>query len=101
MTRELQPCGTYAAYRRHIRHGEVPCRPCSDAAAAWARPRQQARRAERGYVRGPYGVPQCGTYSGYMAHRYRRQGTCQPCRDAAAAYKREQKARRLAKAVAA
>lgn len=22
------PCGTQAAYQRHIRHGETPCEPC-------------------------------------------------------------------------
>ena len=27
----LQPCGTNAAYRRHLRHHEPPCRPCLDA----------------------------------------------------------------------
>jgi len=26
--RELKPCGTEAAYRRHIRHGEVPDEDC-------------------------------------------------------------------------
>ena len=23
-----QPCGTPAAYARHLRHGETPCQPC-------------------------------------------------------------------------
>jgi len=26
-----QPCGTLAAYKRHQRHGEVPCYACLDA----------------------------------------------------------------------
>lgn len=26
--RELKPCGTEAAYRRHKRKGEYPCSPC-------------------------------------------------------------------------
>lgn len=30
--RELKPCGSEAAYRRHLRHGEVPCEPCRIAA---------------------------------------------------------------------
>lgn len=30
-------CGTFAAYRRHIRNGEVPCQPCKDANAAHGR----------------------------------------------------------------
>lgn len=28
MSRELQPCGTPAAYRRHLRAGEKPCVEC-------------------------------------------------------------------------
>jgi hypothetical protein len=30
----LRPCGTTAAYRRHLRHAEVPCLQCTDANAA-------------------------------------------------------------------
>jgi hypothetical protein len=29
----LQPCGTPAAYRRHLHHGEKPCRSCTQAEA--------------------------------------------------------------------
>lgn len=29
--RELQPCGTNAAYQRHKRAGEYPCTPCLEA----------------------------------------------------------------------
>lgn len=29
--RALQPCGTTAAYRRHIYHGEPACGPCREA----------------------------------------------------------------------
>lgn len=32
--RELEPCGTNAAYQRHRRHGEVTCQECRDAVAA-------------------------------------------------------------------
>lgn len=28
MARELKPCGTSAAYRRHLRNGEQPCAAC-------------------------------------------------------------------------
>lgn len=31
MSRELKPCGTLAAYKRHQRRGEVPCYACLDA----------------------------------------------------------------------
>lgn len=30
-THLLQPCGTEAAYRRHLRHGEQPCPACAEA----------------------------------------------------------------------
>ena len=33
----LRPCGTLAAYRRHLRRGERPCEACS----------QASRRAQR------------------------------------------------------
>lgn len=33
-TRELQPCGTNAAYQRHRKKGEYPCTPCLEAHAA-------------------------------------------------------------------
>lgn len=29
--RQLQPCGTMAAYTRHRRHGETPCAACMEA----------------------------------------------------------------------
>jgi predicted nucleic acid-binding Zn ribbon protein len=35
--RPKKPCGTFAAYRRHIRNGETPCRPCKDAKAEESR----------------------------------------------------------------
>lgn len=40
MSRELRPCGTFAAYRRHLRSGEEPCDPCRGA----AREQRQQRR---------------------------------------------------------
>jgi hypothetical protein len=30
-SRHLRPCGTEAAYRRHLRHHELPCDPCLQA----------------------------------------------------------------------
>ena len=35
MTRELKPCGTLAAARRHKRHKEAVCEPCRAAEAAY------------------------------------------------------------------
>lgn len=31
MPRELMPCGTVAAYKRHVRRGEEPCGRCREA----------------------------------------------------------------------
>lgn len=31
MPRELKPCGTEAAYQRHLRHREAPCAACRNA----------------------------------------------------------------------
>lgn len=42
MARELSPCGTEAAYRRHLRRGEDPCAECLSGAAK----RKAERRSE-------------------------------------------------------
>lgn len=42
--RELKPCGTYAAYRRHERRGEPPDPRCDRAYREWRAERHQARR---------------------------------------------------------
>ncbi|GAA0935976.1 hypothetical protein [Actinocorallia libanotica] len=58
MPRELRPCGTNAAYLRHIRKGEEVCKPCRAAHQAenrtkWriappeVKARQQTHRANR------------------------------------------------------
>jgi len=39
--RQPQPCGTYAAYRRHQRHHETPCDPCRVAYLDYMRERHQ------------------------------------------------------------
>lgn len=33
----LKPCGTHAAYHRHLRHNEKPCLPCVKAETAYVR----------------------------------------------------------------
>ena len=75
MSRELQPCGTRAAYKRHLRRGEEPCREC----------REAARRADRGRKRNraqPRELQPCGTYAAYMRHLRRREEPCGACREA-------------------
>lgn len=74
--KELRPCGTPAAARRHQRAGEKPCEACLE--------------AQRGGPRKPVKVARCGTRSGYVAHRARGEDACPPCRAANAAYSRGQ-----------
>ena len=52
----VKPCPSWGAYKRHVRHGEVPCEPCrrfvNDATAAARRARlaaEPARQAEAAY----------------------------------------------------
>lgn len=45
MSRTLSPCGTEAAYRRHLRHGEEPCDDCKRAAALARGRRKGAEKA--------------------------------------------------------
>lgn len=45
--RYVQPCGTNAAYQRHLQHGEQPCEPCREAHKAILRERWRAKYAHR------------------------------------------------------
>jgi DNA-binding transcriptional ArsR family regulator len=45
----VKPCGTPAAYQRHIRHGETPCDECREAASAY-RNRFPRRRPESAWT---------------------------------------------------
>ena len=49
MSRALKPCGTDAAYARHLRHGEQACDPCLEAnrVASLARRHGNAAYMER------------------------------------------------------
>lgn len=44
MMRALKPCGTYAAYRRHLRAKETPCEPCKQASRDQKNQRKDAAR---------------------------------------------------------
>lgn len=54
MARDLQPCGTVAAYKRHLRHGEEPCETC----LAGKRAHQARRRAAERVPESPVPVPE-------------------------------------------
>jgi hypothetical protein len=75
-----QPCGTEAAYRRHLAHQETPCEPC----------KQAHRDHDRRYRPTPtrFDKPDCGTVAGYRWHRKHGEPQCRPCKDALAAYAR-------------
>lgn len=76
MARELQPCGTNAAYRRHRYYNEPACPECRTAATVY----EIARLRKHGG--GPRKIAQCGTHSGYVRHIRNREPTCLPCRKA-------------------
>lgn len=44
----LQECGTFAAYRRHLKADETPCDPCKEAARKQKSERDAKRRVESG-----------------------------------------------------
>lgn len=67
MARELKPCGTSAAYRRHLRRDETPCEACTAAEAERSRPVGAPPRKKAEH----------GTQSKYSAGC-----RCEPCRDA-------------------
>lgn len=70
----LAPCGTPAAYRRHLRKGE----PIDVTCAADNRRRHAARAARQQ-------PPQCGTRRGYQKHRRDGEPACEACKAANAA----------------
>lgn len=46
MTRDLQPCGTFAAYKRHLRKKEPVCEPCAQAGREQKQTRTDTSRSE-------------------------------------------------------
>lgn len=87
MPRQLRPCGTVAAYRRHRNHGETPCEACRAAVAAYSRAR---------YIPSTRQLAPHGTEAAYHRHYTYGQRPCLACVDAHAAYLRAY--RRLGKA---
>lgn len=50
MARELKPCGTEAAYRRHLRKGEEPCAKCTDFIRRRSKGRREAEKITLGDI---------------------------------------------------
>lgn len=84
---ELRPCGTLAAYRRHLRRGDPVDRDCRQAvdrdrqdrvAAGWQRPRRQYRR--RVHLARRDGLAACGrARRGTPASGILAEVTCRHC----------------------
>lgn len=83
--RELQPCGTPAAYRRHIYYKEIACDECLK---AWAKAQRDRSR----------GFKLCGSEAAY--HRHMKDGE-KPCRACKKARAKEVQIRRRKKRQAA
>lgn len=73
--RELKPCGTPAAYARHLKLREEPCDACraanTDAKRRGSTPTPRLRKPI-----------DHGTPKGAKQHRYRREPLCPACREA-------------------
>lgn len=88
----MMPCGTPAAYRRHVKQEQEACPRC--AWAWWLY--SKATREEREILKTPlkypvtsattrdWGTIRCGTIGGYDAHREHGEQVCRKCLNAAA-----------------
>lgn len=93
MPREVQPCGTRAAYARHRVRGEVACRACKAAMAEYQRKRTAKELS-------PRVLKPCGTSAAYERHRKNGEEPCEPCVEANRVATRERSRVRLARRVA-
>ncbi|MFE2297960.1 hypothetical protein ACFXAW_07165 [Streptomyces sp. NPDC059445] len=66
--------GTRTAYQLHLKHGEQPCAKSTAANATYLRAHRGGGPARH--------APECGTYSGYLAHRKRSEDACTRCLEA-------------------
>ena len=91
MSRELKPCGTNAAYARHLANGEEACDACKKAHSLYEGQRQT------GTLRRFQPAP-CGTLAAARRHVRNREPVDQACLEAEAAYMRQWRAERKRKA---
>lgn len=86
----MLPCGTTAAYNRHINRKQRPCSRCTTARWLYdnAGPEQRAllKRPLDGYdkvggggTKPPMWRPSCGRRAGYVAHKKANEEPCDPC----------------------
>lgn len=91
-----QPCGTEAAYRRHLREGLTNSQ-IDDACRQARRDAETIRRRNRRQAAIEAGTAQqhgrrparCGTPSGYKRHKQQHTPVCEPCRAAKCAQNRK------------
>lgn len=67
-----KPCGTLAAYHRHLRHSEIPCDDCTRANREAKRTRGVSTQSRRKPIAH-------GTAAGYRQHKYRGEEACADC----------------------
>lgn len=86
MPRELIPCPSEAAYRRHLARGEPVDEGCQQAHNEHnAKYRHPVSTTGVHIGERPLGPGECGTLRGYRWHRKAAEPQCQPCKDAQAA----------------
>lgn len=93
------PCGTDAAYRRHLYHKETPCAPCAaehkrftaeyNAAYAAMTPEERAAVNAAKHPLSP-----CGARSAYARHQSRGEPIDDACREARCEYQNDVRARK-------
>lgn len=86
----LKPCGTPAAYRRHIRHGEEACAACLKAHSV------DVLAFQRRGPAAPRELMPCGSDGGYHRHKRRKEPACVPCLKAHVRYEAERVVRKRA-----
>jgi hypothetical protein len=79
----VQPCGTVAAYRRHLRHREEPCEPCKQAERDKMRQKRDYWKDNQDKI--PAKVH--GTVEGYRYYSCRCQGCSKAASDDHKAYR--------------
>lgn len=86
---ELLPCGTNAAYGRHLHKGEKPCPECTQAHADYTAERRNTPPENRNRPEA-----KCGTPSGATRHWRNKEAACEPCAESRREYERQRKAKK-------
>ena len=94
---DLKPCGTMAAFHRHLRHGEEACRSCRQAKSEYDRANKA--KGERCRKPGNQRVAACGTDAGTKRHYAQGEKACPKCRRATNEYRRRCKESKRAQIV--